>query len=118
MKAITTKFHGPSNVKGSRYSATDGDGNRVILPTDYALGSERNHDRAAIALCMKMKWDGPLMGGTTKDGRAYTFDTHANRVRFESDFAQERRTAAIEKARAIARAAEGSTVNTSEVRNA
>lgn len=115
MKAITTKFHGPSNTKGSRYSATDHDGHRVTLSTDYALNSEQNHDRAAIALCMKMKWDGPLMGGSTKTGRVYTFDSHSNRVRFESDFAQERRTAEIEKAREMAAA---STVKASEVSNA
>lgn len=102
MKAITTKFHGPSNTKGSRYSATDGDGNRVILSTDFALGSEQNHDRAAVALCMKMKWDGPLMGGSTKDGRVYVFDAHANRVRFESNFREQAMIESVEKARKLA----------------
>jgi hypothetical protein len=49
VKAIVTKFHGPGNVRGSRYSASDLDGNRVICSTNFALGSEGNHDRAARA---------------------------------------------------------------------
>lgn len=73
MKAITTKFYGPSNVKGSRYSATDLDGNRVILSTDFALSSEGNHDRAALALCKKMNWRGNLVRGALKDGNVYVF---------------------------------------------
>lgn len=102
MKAITTKFHGPTNVRGSRYSANDGDGNKVTVPADYALNSEQNHDAVAVKLCHKMKWDGPLMGGGTKDGRVYVFDAHCNRVRFESDYAGERRLASINAARAKA----------------
>lgn len=73
MKAITTKFHGPSNVKGSRYSASDGDGNRVTLHSDHALNSDGNHARAALALCEKMNWEGDLIEGGTKDGCVFVF---------------------------------------------
>lgn len=62
-KAVVTKYHGPSNVRGSRYSATDGDGNRVIVGALDNLNSEDNHKRAALALCEKMGWDGTLVGG-------------------------------------------------------
>lgn len=73
MQAIVTKYHGPSNVKGSRYSATNPDGKRVILSTDYSLSSERNHIRAAVALRDKMGWKGELIGGATKDGYCFVF---------------------------------------------
>lgn len=75
MKAITTKFHGPTNSKGSRYSAIDSDNNRVTLSTDYALNSDENHRRAAVALCEKMGWKGAesLIGGGTKEGMVFVF---------------------------------------------
>jgi len=74
MKAITTKYHGPSNVKGSRYSAFDGD-NRVILSADDSLNSDENHQRAALALMEKLNWTGQLIGGHTKDGMVWVFDS-------------------------------------------
>ena len=70
MKAITTKFHEPTNTKPSRYSATDCDGNRVIVSAVY---SPLNHDLAAIALCRKMGWTGKLVSGGTKTGNVYVF---------------------------------------------
>lgn len=81
MKAIVTKFHGPGNVKGSRYSATDTDGNRVVLSADHALSGEDNHDRAAVALCRKMGWTqhGLVRGGIT-GGNVYCFDHDSNRL--------------------------------------
>jgi len=51
--AITTKYHGPSNVKGSRISARCAGGS-VTLPWDHALSTEENHRNAAHRLCMKM----------------------------------------------------------------
>ncbi len=88
-KAITTTFHNHTMTKPARITATDSDGNRVSISTSNA--GDNPHDEAAIALCRKMKWDGPLMKGATKDGYVYVFDSHANRVRFESDSAGERR---------------------------
>lgn len=73
MKAILTKFVCPTNTRGSRYSASDMDGNRVILGADYALDSEENHWRAAAALCAKMGWKGTLAAGATRDGFAFVF---------------------------------------------
>ena len=86
MKAITTKFHGPTNTRGSRYSATDSDGNRVSLATEFELDSTGNHERAAKALCVKMGWvQYPLMGGGTKNGCVFVFDAHHNRTRFSEE---------------------------------
>ena len=73
MKAIVTKFHGPTNVRGSRISATDEDGNRVIVSSDHSLSTDGKHDAAAVALCKKMKWDGVLMRGGLKHGNCYVF---------------------------------------------
>ena len=74
MKAIETKYHGPTNSRGSRFSAKDSDGNRVTLPHDYALNSYANHEAAAVALVQKMGW-GParIIGGATREGYAFVF---------------------------------------------
>ena len=82
MKAITTKFHGPTNTRGSRISATDEDGNRVTVSVDHALNTDSRYDAAAIALCQKMGWSGPLMRGGLKHGNVYTFEHDYNRVTF------------------------------------
>jgi hypothetical protein len=63
MKAIVTKYHGPTNTKGSRISATDSDNNRVYVSRDCALHIEDSHKDAAIALCKKMNWHGKLVAG-------------------------------------------------------
>lgn len=73
MKAISTKYHGPGNRRGSRFSADDGDGNRVYVSYDYGLDSESNHHKAALALCQKMGWTGEMVAGSTKDGMTFVW---------------------------------------------
>lgn len=75
MKAIETKFHGPTNTRGSRITASDCDGNRVTVSTDYSLDSEANHRRAAVALCDKMRWNGAetMIAGSVKGGYVFVF---------------------------------------------
>jgi hypothetical protein len=73
MKAIRTKYHGPTNVKGSRIIADDGDGNRIILSRDCSLSIEDGHRAAAEALCAKMQWSGKLQGGWHKDAYYWVF---------------------------------------------
>lgn len=73
MKAITTKFHGPANVRGSRYTASDSDDNRTTVGADDALSSEGNHDAAALALCKKMGWSGVLVRGGLKGSNVYVW---------------------------------------------
>lgn len=68
MMAIVTKFHGPSNVRGARYSART-DGHSVILSADDAFRFEGNHRAAAVALCAKLGWEGTLAMGVLPDGR-------------------------------------------------
>lgn len=73
MKAIETKFVGPGNVRGSRYIASDSDGNRVILSADYELNHDGNHRKAAEALRDKMGWKGQLVGGSLKKTDVWVF---------------------------------------------
>jgi hypothetical protein len=73
MQAILTHFVGPSNVKGSRYIATNADGKRAIVATDHALDSFGNHWRAAEALCIKLGWHGIMQSGATARGYAFVF---------------------------------------------
>jgi hypothetical protein len=69
MKAIITKYHGPTNTLGSRVSAEDSDGNRVYVSRDCSLHIEDSHKDAAIALCKKMRWTGKLVGGDFGNGQ-------------------------------------------------
>jgi len=73
MKAIITKYHGPTNYKGSRISASDEDGNRVIISKDGSLDTEMAHRLAAEALCLKMRWTGKMVAGAIKTGYAFVF---------------------------------------------
>jgi hypothetical protein len=69
MVAIVTKYHGPTNTRGSRVSAS-GNGHRVEVAHESALDSEANHRRAVRALCDKLGWDEDrFYGGSMDDGR-------------------------------------------------
>lgn len=73
MKAIVTKYHGPTNTKGSRISASDEDGNKVSIPYPHELSGEAVHRAAAAALCAKMGWTGELAGRSLKGGYVFVF---------------------------------------------
>ena len=73
MKAIQTKYMGPTNFKGSRIKASDCDGNTLTIPYPHELSGEDVHRKAAEALRDKMGWTGELIGGALKDGYAFVF---------------------------------------------
>ena len=74
MKAIETRFIPATSIKPSRISATDNDGNRVIISYPSNVGDqEATHRVAALALCDKMNWSGRLVGGSLKHGYAFVF---------------------------------------------
>ena len=73
MKAIRTKYHGPTNTRGSRIVASDSDGNRVIKPYDHSLSRDGNHDAACQALCAKMGWSGLLARGGLRNENVYVW---------------------------------------------
>ena len=72
MKAIETKYLGPSGHRGSRIKATDHDGNAVTIGYPHELSGMACHRKAADALCEKMGWKGDLIGGGLGPGR-YAF---------------------------------------------
>lgn len=56
MQAIVTKYHGPTNTRGSRVSA-EAQATKIYLTWDDALSSEKNHEAAAVAYIRKMNWE-------------------------------------------------------------
>jgi hypothetical protein len=90
MKAIRTRYYGPTNTKGSRYMATDGDGNSVSVSTEYALNSDENHKLAAYRLMQKMKWPNELNGGGYQNNQFWTMLPRVDRSKppaYETFFA-------------------------------
>lgn len=73
MKAIVTRYKGPTNYRGARIIADDGDGNRLTISYPYELSGEAVHRKAAEALRDKMGWRGELLGGGTRTGYAFVF---------------------------------------------
>jgi hypothetical protein len=73
MKAIETRYVGPTNFRGSRVIASDGDGNKTTIPYPYELSGEAVHRKAAEALRDKMEWKGDLISGWTKRGYVFVF---------------------------------------------
>lgn len=75
MKAITVKYFGPGNVRGSRYKAQAEGGNSITLSCDDALSHEGNCDAAAVALCRKLNWDRHdlVRGGLPNGDHVYVF---------------------------------------------
>lgn len=71
MQAITTKYIGPSNVRGSRVKATSGwPHSKISVTLDWDNGMHRddNHKAAAMALAEKYERVGTWHGGHSPDG--------------------------------------------------
>ena len=81
MKAITTTYHGPTDTRGSRITASDGDGNRITVPYDHALNGAGNHRAACLALCAKLGWHGELVGGHTRTGMVWVWANSQDRAK-------------------------------------
>jgi hypothetical protein len=72
MQTIETKYHGPTNVRGSRISATaSGCRKRVTVSYDHALNAENNHKAAAQTLMEALGWTGSYAGGHTQTGMVF-----------------------------------------------
>lgn len=73
--AIVTRFHGPTNSRPARISAST-DGGRRYTAWDYGLNADGNHRAAAEALAAERGWLTPgrtLEGGALPDGRGYAW---------------------------------------------
>ena len=92
MFAITTRYHGPTNFRGSRISATIHDGadfkRRVFVDYDYSLSptGDAHHRVAAEEMCLRLTAEGftytnpdLMISGTTKDGYVFVFTPDALR---------------------------------------
>lgn len=68
-QAIVTKYHGPTNSRGSRVSATAGPG-RLYFAWDHALDVTENHAVAARMYAEKFGWldSSDFVGGGTEEG--------------------------------------------------
>lgn len=75
MKSIETRYHGPTDTRGARISATDCGDHTIYWNCDMSEKSgEDLHREAALALCEKLGWDGStLIGGGTKAGYVFVF---------------------------------------------
>jgi len=74
LKAITTKYLGPTDFRGSRIKASDEDGNSITIPYPHELSGEAVYRKAAEALQQKMGWRGTLICGSLKNGYVFVFD--------------------------------------------
>ena len=76
MKAIITKYHGPTNTRGSRITAKAEGVKGVSISYPYDLSGEACHLAAATALCEKYHWldkSVQLVGGGLPDETGYAF---------------------------------------------
>ena len=83
VQAITTKYFGPSNVKGSRVKATASAGS-ITLHWDHALNAEQNHTAAAKALVDKFKWNGQYVQGGLPNDSGYCFVCLTGEIAFDT----------------------------------
>ena len=78
MQAITTKYLGPTNFRGSRVKASAEAGS-VTISWDHALDTRQNHAAAALALLDRLGWTGEWVQGGTSDGYVFV-NAHDDRI--------------------------------------
>lgn len=81
MKAILTKYVGPTNTRGSRIVVTDGD-TRMLVNYDDGKRSEETHADAVVAFCERLGWSGELIQGGLKNGYVHVFTGRGARSEF------------------------------------
>lgn len=77
MQAIRTRYHGPSNTRGSYISAKCEAGS-IRMPYAHELDIAGNHEAACKMLIKKMKWDtghyADMVGGEFAEDHYWVFD--------------------------------------------
>lgn len=76
-QAISVRYSGPTNTRGSKMIATSASGHRIMHPYEHGLDVAENAAQAAKALARKLGWKGVMVGGGTKDGFVFVFDAGA-----------------------------------------
>jgi len=74
LQAITTKYLGPTNHKGSRIKVKSY-AKSITYSWDYSLDVGENHTAAANKFLKEMEWDKDtkLIGGSLPDNSGYAF---------------------------------------------
>ena len=70
--AVTTRYAGPTNYRGSRIIART-NSMRVTMPYRHELNASGNHAAAAQLLADKMGWSGEWRGAQLPDDSGYVF---------------------------------------------
>jgi len=74
MQAIVTRYHGPTNTRGARISATTESGISVSIPYPHEASRDDKGFCAVKALCDKMGWSGKIVnGGLAKGAQVWVF---------------------------------------------
>lgn len=81
MKAIETKYKGPSNVRGARIIATDGDHRRAY---SYDHSAYDAHEAAAREFAAEFNWTGVMHAGHTREGMVFVWDNGPQRIRIKA----------------------------------
>ena len=68
MKAIQTRYYGPTNTRGSRIKAWAEGVGSVSIPYPHELSGEDVHRAAAEKLASKYGWTNTLIGGGLPNG--------------------------------------------------
>jgi hypothetical protein len=68
MKAIQTRYYGPTNTRGSRIKAWAEGVGSVSIPYPHELSGEDVHRAAADKLAAKYGWKNKLVGGGLPNG--------------------------------------------------
>lgn len=82
--AITTKYHGPTDTKGSRITARLNKA-RVTVTYRHDLGENENHQRAAKILAERVQ-RGTWIGGVTSTGGVWVMTAAENGIESDSGF--------------------------------
>lgn len=64
MQAIRTRYHGPTNARGS-YMSAHCEAGSIRVPYEYALNTDGNHEAACAALRGKLGWVAPAYPAMT-----------------------------------------------------
>ncbi len=68
MKAITVKYAGPTNTRGSRFIAKAEGVKTYTVSYNHAESADDNAERAARLLAIRQGWTGNYVQGTLPDG--------------------------------------------------
>lgn len=92
MGTIITKYHGPTNHRGSQIIATAkrhcGNYSKISVSWDSSLNILDNHTEAAMKLARQIEWFDQWIASDTNDGNGYVF-TRASKLRYQEIYSHQ-----------------------------